>query len=215
MSVRGIRNAALAAVLLALGAMVTLNAESPLPGAVAEPSTSTPTTTTTTTSSSATTSATTSATADATEFASDDHGYLSSEARCDDGQTLMILGRTARSLVAICVGPDGQLEYRGVRLSDQAGITMAASRGSNDTVIATNDNVTYSISPEAFLVSEGDTVIYRDTWADYHQPRFPAAGTTAASTTSEAPTTSSSPTTTSPTVSTTTVTLPPTTSTEG
>jgi hypothetical protein len=124
----------------------------------------------------------------------------------------MVFGRTSRSLVAVCVGPDGQLEYRGVRLSDEAGLTMAASRSADGAVVATNDDVTYSITPQALLVSEGDTVLYRDAWVDYHTPRFPAGSSTAPASTT--PTTATppatTPTTTSPTVSTTTVTLPPT-----
>ena len=39
-------------------------------------------------------------------------------------------GRTAKSLVAICVNPDGGLEYRGVRLSDDSSLAIPASRGS-------------------------------------------------------------------------------------
>ena len=108
----------LAAATLAVGAVITLSQGAPIPRAAAEPTTTT--TTTTTTSS-----------PDAPEYASDDQGFLNSSARCDDGQTLMLFGRTSRSLVAVCVGPDGQLEYRGVRLSDQAGLTMAASRSSS------------------------------------------------------------------------------------
>jgi hypothetical protein len=178
---------------LAAGAAITLSSGAPIPRAVADPSAS---------------PATTSSSA-GPEFPSDDHGYLNSGARCDGGQTLMVFGRTSRSLVAVCVGPDGQLEYRGVRLSDQAGLTMAASRSADGAIVATNDDVTYSITPQALLVSEGDTVLYRDTWLEYKTPRFsPQPSATASSTTSS----SSSPTatsTTSPTVSTTTVTLAP------
>jgi hypothetical protein len=141
---------------------------------------------------------------------SDELGYVGSAARCDDTQTLMAYGRTSRALVVICVDPDGQLEYRGVRISDQAALSMAAARASSGTIIATNDGVTYVVSPTMLLVSEGDTVLYRDSWTEFHQPRFsggsvstaPTTSTTASSTT---PTTSS----TTPTVSTTTVTPTP------
>ncbi len=113
----------------------------------------------------------------------------------------MAYGRTERSLMAICVDPSGDLEYRGVRLSDNASVTLSASRGSDGTVIANNDGVTYSISPKVFLVSEGDNVIYRDSWIELVQPGFSGSGTSSASTTA---TTSGSATT---TVSTTTVTV--------
>ena len=155
---------------------------------------------------------TTSATAPAVAptYSVDEHGYLDSAARCGTGQTLMEYGRTARALVAICVDGDGQLEYRGFRLSDQAGLTMSATRSSDGAVIATNDNVTYSVSKDALLVSEGDTVLYRDTWSEFHTPRFPAGSATSSATasTSAAPSPSATPTT-SITVSTTTVTPKP------
>ena len=178
---------------LASGALMTAG-----PPAAAEPAS--PTTTT------------------ATGYPADEHGYVDSAARCDDGQSLMEFGRTSRALVAICVDSDGQLEYRGVWLSDQAALTMTASRASNGGVVATNDGVTYSLTPEVFLVSEGDTVLHRETWTDFHQARFaPGASTATSSATSSAATSSATPTATSsasPTtsVSTTTVTLTPTTS---
>ena len=150
----------------------------------------------------------------------DEHGFVDSSARCSASQTLMAYGRTARALVVICVDPDGGLQYRGVRLSDGAALQMAAGRGSDGSIVATNESVTYSVSAAAFLVSEGDTVLYRDSWTDFHTPRF--SGGSATATTSASPTTSAIPTTsapatapttgstTGPTVSTTTVTMPPT-----
>lgn len=144
------------------------------------------------------------------EPTSDELGYVGSAARCDATQTLMAYGRTSRALVVICVGPDGQLEYRGVRISDQAALSMAAARASSGTIIATNDGVTYAVSPTMLLVSEGDTVLYRDSWTEFHQPRF--SGGSANSTPTTTPTSSTTPTT---TVSTTTVTPTPPTSKSG
>ena len=72
---------------------------------------------------------------------------------------------------------------------------------SDGTVIASTDGVTYSVSPKVFLVSEGDNVIYRDSWVELVQPGFSGSGTSSASTTA---TTSGSATA---TVSTTTVTV--------
>jgi hypothetical protein len=143
---------------------------------------------------------------------SDEYGYLNSSARCDDDQTLMAFGRTSRAMVAVCVDPDGELEYRGVRLSDQAATTLSATRASDGSIIATNDGVTYAISPTFFLVSEGDSVLYRDAWIEFRQPRFSGAPTTtAAPSASSSPSTSSTSSTlpASPTVSTTTVTMAP------
>lgn len=125
----------------------------------------------------------------------------------------MAFGRTERSLVAICVDRDGGLEYRGVRLSDKASLSLPVTRGSDGTLIATNDGVTYSISPKVFLVSDGDNVIYRDSWIEFQQPKF--SSETSTTSTSATPSTSSSPTASSTaqsttSVSTTTVTVTPT-----
>ncbi len=125
---------------------------------------------------------------------SDGRGYVDSSARCDPDQALMAYGRTARALVAICVGGDGGLQYRGVRLSDEAAVTLPAGRASDGSIVATNDGVTYSVSSVAFLVSEGDTVLYRDPWVEFRVPRFDDGATTTASPSA------------TPTVSTTTVT---------
>jgi len=173
---------------VAVGVAITVASPAPLPAASAAPA----------------------------EPTSDELGYVGSAARCDATQTLMAYGRTSRALVVICVDPDGQLEYRGVRISDQAALSMAAARASSGTIIATNDGVTYVVSPTMLLVSEGDTVLYRDSWADFHQPRFSAGSTnttpTTTPTSSTTPTPSSTTTATSsttPTVSTTTVTPTP------
>ena len=146
------------------------------------------------------------AVAEPPDDSSDEYGYLNTAARCDDDQTLMAFGRTSRAMVAVCVDPDGELEYRGVRLSDQAAATLTATRADDGSIIATNDGVTYAISPTFFLVSEGDAVLYRDSWIEFHQPRFSGTPTTTTAA-STAPTTA--PTVSTPTVSTTTVTMAP------
>ena len=188
--------AALVMVGLAVGVVVNSGSPDTLPVAQAAPST---TATTTATSSAATT--TTTSSAGSAPYEVDAKGYVDTKARCSDSQSVMAYGRTERSLMAICVDPNGDLEYRGVRLSDDASVTLSASRGSDGTVIADNDGVTYSISPKVFLVSEGDSVIYRDSWVELVQPGFSGSGTSSATTTA---TTSGSA---SPTVSTTTVTV--------
>ncbi|MFY9336493.1 MAG: hypothetical protein WAP49_07435 [Mycobacterium sp.] len=195
--------AVLSSAALVAAAALTLAAHARMPEAVAAPST-TPTTT-----SSAASSGTASESDEGSwsGYSSDEYGFLDSAARCDDSQVLMSFGRTSRALVAICVDPDGDLEYRGVRLSDETSLTAPAGRTSDGSVVATNNGVTYAVSPEMLLVSEGDTVLYRDSWLEFRQPRFsgePATSTmptsTSTSTSAETPTT---------TVSTTTVTVTP------
>ena len=140
-------------------------------------------------------------------FPTDDRGYSGTGARCDAGQTLVEFGRTARALVAICIGSNGDLEYRGVRLSDQAALTMPATRAADGTVTAVNEGVTYVVTPKLITVSEGDNVLYRDAWTEFREPRFSAGppSTTAATSTTSTPTAATTTATTPPTVSTTTV----------
>src|SRR4051794_27525132 len=117
-----------AAVGLVVGGSVTSGASDTLPVAQAAPTTLSSTTATTTAtsaaSSSASTSTSTSASASSSgapaSFQADSRGYVDTGARCDENQTLMAYGRTSKSLVVVCVKADGGLEYRGVRLSDNA-----------------------------------------------------------------------------------------------
>lgn len=185
--------AALAAAGLAVGVVVNSGSADTLPAAQAAPSTTSTTATTTTSAASP-------------SYKTDAKGYVDTKARCDDSQIVMAYGRTEKSLVAVCVDPSGDLEYRGVRLSDNASLTLSASRGSDGTVIADNDGVTYSISPKVFLVSDGDSVIYRDSWIEFVQPGFNGSSTSATSTTATSTTTTTSGSATT-TVSTTTVTV--------
>ena len=188
--------AVLAATALVIGVTVTAGSPDTLPAAQAAPST-TATTTTTTTAPSSSGTATTTTTSGPATYKADSKGYVDTKARCDERQTVMAYGRTERSLAVICVSPDGTLEYRGVRLRDNAAIQVSASRGADGTVVANNDGVTYSISPTVFLVSEGDNVLYRDSWLEFQQPGFSGSSTTSATTSGSA----------APTVSTTTVTV--------
>jgi hypothetical protein len=186
----------LAAVGLVVGVTVTTGASDTLPAAQAAPTTSPSASATATTS--ATTSATTTTSGAPVSYQADSHGYVDTGARCDENQTLMAYGRTSKSLVVICVNHDGGLEYRGVRLSDNAPLHLPITRSSDGTLVASNDGVTYAVSPTQILVSSGDDVIYKDSWIEFKEASF------SQSTTSSSATTSGSATT---TVSTTTVTV--------
>ncbi|KDF02243.1 hypothetical protein Y900_025740 [Mycolicibacterium aromaticivorans JS19b1 = JCM 16368] len=142
-------------------------------------------------------------------FTADSRGYVDTGARCDEKQTLMAYGRTSKSLVVICVNADGGLEYRGVRLSDNAPLHLPITRSSDGTLVAVNDGVTYAVSPTQILVSSGDDVIYKDSWIEFKAASFSpastsgtasssASATTTVSTTTVTVTTSATPTTTKP-----------------
>jgi hypothetical protein len=103
---------------------------------------------------------------------SDEQGYPGTEAYCDSTQLAVAFGRTARSLVTICTTPEGGYEYRGVRINDEAGLTLKAIATSGGFVAANDGVTTYTITPQQLLVTDGGKVIYRDTWVEYEQPRF-------------------------------------------
>ncbi|BBY89009.1 hypothetical protein MTOK_47910 [Mycolicibacterium tokaiense] len=128
---------------------------------------------------------------------SDEQGYVGTNAHCDATQLAVAYGRTTRSLVAICTLPSGGYEYRGVRLSDEAGL-KAAAKAVDGGFEVENDGATYSVTPQQLLVTAEDgKVVYRDTWVEYEQPRFTAEGTSpSTSSTSSAPTSTSSATST-------------------
>lgn len=107
----------------------------------------------------------------------DDRGFVDSAARCDDAETVIAFGRTQRSLVAICADPDGTYQYRGVRISDDAALAVAAERTSSGGFEATNEGVTYAVSSNELLITSGDTTLFRESMVEYHAPRLPAEGT--------------------------------------
>ena len=147
----------------------------------------------------------------ASGYSSDDRGYLNSPARCPEGQSAVALGRTQRSLVAICTTPgDGPYEYRGVRISDGA-VLQTDVDVTDAGFVARTDGATYTVSPTELTVVSGGKVIYSDTWIDYRRPRYSAenGGSGAAATTSPTAAATTSPTaaaTTSPTAATATAT---------
>jgi hypothetical protein len=113
-------------------------------------------------------------------FPTDDQGFINSAARCDGTQTPLALGRTHRSLVVICVDQSGKYEYRGVRISDGASLTVPAQTRPDGGFVAQSDDVTYALSASQLLATTGDTVINREPMIDYRQPHLFAAETGAA-----------------------------------
>ncbi|BBY97401.1 hypothetical protein MFAL_08680 [Mycolicibacterium fallax] len=156
--------------------------EPALPVAAAAPSTVTVT---------ATPSGTAKTTTSAGGHRTDDGGYVGTDAHCGADSTAVAYGRTARSLVALCVNGDGPVEYRGVRISDGALLKVAATDLGDGSYRATNDEVDYTVTPKELRVTSGDSVIYRDTWIEFNAPRY-AAEQGGAPTTTAAPTTTRS-----------------------
>ena len=168
--------AVVASVAFAVGIAVQSGDLDTLPQAQAAPATSTTSTTSTTTaSSSATASTSASSTSSSSTYTADKQGYVDTKARCDDKQTLMAYGRTAKSLVAICVNPDGGLEYRGVRVRDGAKLIAEATRSADGAFTATRDGIDYMVTSSDLVISAGERVIRDEPMVDFHRPGSAAA----------------------------------------
>jgi hypothetical protein len=101
-------------------------------------------------------------------FATDEKGFVNSNARCDGAKRAAAIGRTKQSVVVICVGDDGRYEYLGVRLSDDAVMRTSAETTPSHGFVAHNASVTYAVSATELLVMEGDSVIKHEPMLEYH-----------------------------------------------
>lgn len=129
---------------------------------------------------------------------SDGQGYVDSTARCTKPDSAVIFGTTDTSRVAICQTASGSFEYRGVRVRDGAKLVTSATRTSVDTFVASNDGVTYTVTPTALSVTVSGNTIRTESWNDFHNPQSPAGTATGSSTpatSSAKPSTSAAPTT--------------------
>ncbi|OMC36893.1 hypothetical protein A5740_05490 [Mycobacterium sp. GA-1841] len=105
----------------------------------------------------------------AAAFAFDSSGFVDSQARCREYQTARAIGRTAGSLVVICLDRSGRLEYHGVRLSDSAALAASADPTPGRRFVARNYQVDYAVSPTELLVTSGSAVLKREPMVEYRE----------------------------------------------
>nr|WP_231988648.1 hypothetical protein [Mycobacterium sp. 1274761.0] len=114
----------------------------------------------------------------------DDGGYVNSTARCTAPDTAVVFGATDSSRVAICKTPAGAYQYRGVRLSDGAKLTVAAEPSGDGNFFAENNGIGYMVTAKSLVISAGNKLIRDEPMVDYHGQQAPApAATTPTSTT--------------------------------
>jgi serine/threonine-protein kinase len=79
-------------------------------------------------------------------------------ARCDEGNTPAALARTPNSVLVVCRSGPGDFYYRGVRLSDGAGIELANAVRSSGGFDVTNptDGTRYQIRPDSLTIVPSD-----------------------------------------------------------
>lgn len=127
--------------------------------------------------------------------ATDTRGFVDSTARCAAPSTAVAYGYTATSRVAICKDESsGQLQYRGVRVTDGARLILAAT-STDRGYVAENDGITYTVSSNALVISSGSTQIRSESMVDFHgSAPSSSSGSSSSTSTSSAPSTSTSPT---------------------
>jgi hypothetical protein len=103
----------------------------------------------------------------------DARGFVKSAARCDGPRNPVVVGRTARSLIAICVDGAGRFEYRGVRLSDRALLTVPARALQNGCFGVRNDDVNFTVSDKKLLLTSGLRIIRDEAMLQFEDFREP------------------------------------------
>jgi hypothetical protein len=106
--------------------------------------------------------------------ATDDQGYVDSTARCAAPNTVVVFGSTDTSRIAICKAPNGQYEYRGVRVSDGAKLIVPAEASGDGAFVAENGGIGYMVTAKSLVVSEGNKVIREEPMVDFHGAQAPA-----------------------------------------
>ncbi|MCV7359741.1 protein kinase domain-containing protein [Mycolicibacterium fluoranthenivorans] len=91
-------------------------------------------------------------------------------ARCDPGQVPVTLGLTALSAVVICETPSGAFVYRGVRLSDNAGIELGGAvhvPGGGFDITNRTDGTRYQIRNTALIITGPDGSEHTESMEQY------------------------------------------------
>ncbi|KAA0098539.1 hypothetical protein CIW49_11395 [Mycolicibacterium sp. P1-18] len=131
----------------------------------------------------------TTATSAAAPPPTDPRGFVDSTARCAAPSTAVAYGYTSTSRVAICKDESsGQLQYRGVRVTDGARLILAAT-STDRGYVAENDGITYTVTSDALTIGNGSTQIRSESMVDFH-----GSAPSSTSGSSSAPKTSTSPT---------------------
>jgi hypothetical protein len=100
----------------------------------------------------------------------DDLGWTAyPHARCDSGTRPAVMGRTTLSVLVVCQIQPGSFYYRGVRLSDGAGIELPNAVRSSDGFDVTNpvDGTRYQVRRDGISITSPDGQIYPESMIEY------------------------------------------------
>jgi hypothetical protein len=106
----------------------------------------------------------------------DARGFVNSAARCDPPQTVVVIGRTKLSQIAICADGRGGYEYRGVRVSDQAVMRLPATALANGCFGAHTEQVVYTVSEHKLLLTSGIRIMRDEAMIEFKDFRTPDVG---------------------------------------
>ena len=107
----------------------------------------------------------------------DDRGFIDKAARCDAPRSAVALGRTERSLVAICVDSSGHYEYRGMRVKDSYALNVPGAVMQDGKYVARNADFAYIFSAKELMILQGwGWVIRQEPMVAFVEPRLPAGG---------------------------------------
>lgn len=102
--------------------------------------------------------------------ATDDSGFIGYPgARCDQGNDPAALARTTQSVLVVCRAGPGSYYYRGVRLSDNAGIELSNAVRSSGGFDVTNptDGTRYEIRPTSLTIVQPDGQMFSEPMIEY------------------------------------------------
>ena len=100
----------------------------------------------------------------------DDSGFMAYPgARCDPGSDPAALARTTQSVLVVCRAGPGSYYYRGVRLSDNAGIELSNAVRSSGGFDVTNptDGTRYEIRPTSLTIVQPDGQVFSEPVLEY------------------------------------------------
>jgi hypothetical protein len=90
-------------------------------------------------------------------------------ARCDPGNPPAVMARTTKSVLVICQTAQASFYYRGVRLSDNAGIELANAVRSSGGFDVTNptDGTRYQVRPTGLTIVQASGQAYAEPMLEY------------------------------------------------
>ncbi|WP_319452440.1 MULTISPECIES: serine/threonine-protein kinase [unclassified Mycobacterium] len=100
----------------------------------------------------------------------DAQGFLAHPgARCDPGDAPAVLALTAQSALVVCQSATSGYYYRGVRLSDDAGIHLDGARPASGgfDVVNPADGTRYQIRPNALTIITPDDQVFTEPMTEY------------------------------------------------